>query len=133
MLDQQPMDAGQPAPRQPPLPVRDHERLPRRRPPPVTQCPKKHPLPIVDNWLHELFFGDNIEDTTTHERSQQTPQATADELEAGASSRDRYTGLANDRVGLKAAPSGTLAGWARETEAAEPPNSASATSARAKA
>ena len=67
---------------------------------------EEHLLPIVDNWLGELFSADNIEDTTmTLERSQQTPQATADELEARRIIKECDAELANYRAALKASPS----------------------------
>lgn len=90
-------------------PVADHPRS--------LSVREEHLLPIVDNWLGELFSPDNIENTTTTlERSQQTPQATADELEARRVIKECDAELANYRAALKAAPSETVAGWIRETE-----------------
>lgn len=77
---------------------------------------EEHLLPIVDNWLSELFSPDNIEETTmTLERSQQTPQATADELEARRVIKECDAELANYRAALKTSPNEVVAGWITET------------------
>ena len=78
---------------------------------------EEHLLPIVDNWLGELFSPDNIDDTTTTlERSQQAPQATADELEVRRVIKECDAELANYRAALKASPSESVARWISETE-----------------
>ena len=78
---------------------------------------EEHLLPIVDNWLGELFNPDNIEGTCmTLEQSQQNPQVTVDELESRRVIKECDRELANYRAALKATPSDTVAGWIRETE-----------------
>ncbi len=77
---------------------------------------EEHLLPIVDNWLGELFDPDNIEGTCmTLERSQQNPQATVDELEARRVIKECDRELANYRAALKTSPNEAVAGWITET------------------
>jgi site-specific DNA recombinase len=77
---------------------------------------EEHLLPIVDNWLGELFDPDNIEGTCmTLERSQQNPQATVDELEARRVIKECDRELTNYRAALKTSPNEAVASWITET------------------
>ena len=78
---------------------------------------EEHLLPIVDNWLSELFAPANIEGTCmTLAKSQRAPQTTVDELKARRTIKECDDELANYRAALKSAPSESVAQWIAETE-----------------